>query len=126
MSPRGSTARGPNVHRVVIVGGGAGGLELATRLGRRQGRRGRMEVVLVDRARTHMWKPLLHAVAAGSLNIHAEQVDYLYQARWNHFEYCRGPMIGLDRAGREILVGEVRSDDGALILPARRYSTTLS
>lgn len=120
MSIRKSTARGPHPHRVVIVGGGAGGLELATRLGRRQGRRDRMEVVLVDRARTHMWKPLLHAVAAGSLNIHAEQVDYLYQARWNHFEYCRGPMIGLDRAAREIVVGEVRSDDGALILPARR------
>jgi len=79
-----------------------------------------MEVVLVDRARTHMWKPLLHAVAAGSLNIHAEQVDYLYQARWNHFEYYRGPMIGLDRCAREIVIGEVRSDDGALILPVRR------
>jgi NADH:quinone reductase (non-electrogenic) len=113
-------ARGSSVHRVVIVGGGAGGLELATRLGRSQGRRGRMEVVLVDRARTHMWKPLLHAVAAGSLNIHAEQVDYLYQARWNHFEYCRGPMIGLDRGAREIVIGEVRSDDAALILPVRR------
>ena len=115
MNPGGRTA-----HCVVIVGGGAGGLELATRLGRSQGRRGRMRVVLVDRARTHMWKPLLHAVAAGSLNIHAEQVDYLYQARWNHFEYCRGPMVGLDRAAREIVIGEVRSDDGALILPVRR------
>jgi NADH dehydrogenase len=120
MNLSGSTARDRRTHRVVIVGGGAGGLELATRLGRRHGRRGRMEVVLVDRARTHMWKPLLHAVAAGSLNIHAEQVDYLYQARWNHFEYCRGPMIGLDRAAREIVIGEVRSDDGALILPVRR------
>ena len=84
-------------HRIVIVGGGAGGLELATRLGRRHGRRGTVEVVLVDRTRTHMWKPLLHAVAAGSLNIHEEQIDYLYQARWNHFEYCRGAMTGLDR-----------------------------
>ncbi len=107
-------------HRIVIVGGGAGGLELATRLGRRHGRRGTLEVVLVDRTRTHMWKPLLHAVAAGSLNIHEEQTDYLYQARWNHFEYCRGPMTGLDRAAREIVVGEVRGDDGALVLPERR------
>lgn len=92
-------------HRIVIVGGGAGGLELATRLGRKHGGKGDIEVVLVDRTRTHMWKPLLHAVAAGSLNIHEEQIDYLYQARWNSFEYCRGPMTGLDRVTREIVVG---------------------
>ena len=107
-------------HRIVIVGGGAGGLELATRLGRRHGREDRIEVVLVDRTRTHMWKPLLHAVAAGSLNIHAEQIDYLYQARCNHFEYCRGPMTGLDRVACEIVVGAVHGDDGAVVLPERR------
>lgn len=107
-------------HRIVIVGGGAGGLELATRLGRRHGGKGEIDIVLVDRTRTHMWKPLLHAVAAGSLNIHEEQTDYLYQARWNHFEYCRGAITGLDRAAREIVVGEVRGDDGARVLPERR------
>ncbi len=96
--------RHPAPHRIVIVGGGAGGLELATRLGRRHGGAGRFQVTLVDRTRTHMWKPLLHAVAAGSLNIHAEQADYLDQARWNRFEYCRGPITGLDRAARELVV----------------------
>ena len=107
-------------HRIVIVGGGAGGLELATRLGDGPAKRGQVEVTLVDRTRTHMWKPLLHAVAAGSMNIHDEQLDYLYQARWHHFEYCRGPMIGLDRAAREIVVGEVRDPEGDLVLPERR------
>ncbi|MDO9598206.1 MAG: NAD(P)/FAD-dependent oxidoreductase [Azoarcus sp.] len=115
-------AHSANPHRIVIVGGGAGGLELATRLGRRHGRRGTVKVVLVDRTRTHMWKPLLHAVAAGSLNIHEEQIDYLYQARWNHFEYCRGAMRELDRVEREIIVGEVRGDDGELVLPERRIA----
>lgn len=109
-------------HRIVIVGGGAGGLELATRLGRKHGGKGEIEVVLVDRTRTHMWKPLLHAVAAGSLNIHEEQIDFLYQARWNGFTYCRGPMTGLDRAAREIVVGEVRGDDGELVLPERHLA----
>lgn len=107
-------------HRIVIVGGGAGGMELATRLGRKLGRHGKAQITLVDRSRTHIWKPLLHAVAAGSLNIHAEQLDHLYQARWNHFEYCRGPMTGLDRDAREIIVGEVRDEDGDLVLPERR------
>lgn len=113
-------ARSERPHRIVIVGGGAGGLELATHLGRRHARRGTLEVVLVDRTRTHMWKPLLHAVAAGSLNIHEEQIDYLYQARWNHFEYCRGAMTHLDRIAREITVAEVRGDDGEIVLPERR------
>ena len=55
-------------HRIVIVGGGAGGLELATRLGRTLGKRGKARVTLVDANLTHIWKPLLHEVAAGSLN----------------------------------------------------------
>ena len=109
-----------NPPHIIVVGGGAGGLELVTRLGQKLGRRGKARITLVDRSRTHIWKPLLHAVAAGSLNIHEEQIDFLYQARWNHFEYCRGAMVGLDRASREIVVGEVRDDDGDLVLPERR------
>ena len=56
-------------HQIVIVGGGAGGLELATRLGDSLGRKKRAEITLIDRARTHLWKPLLHQAAAGSLDI---------------------------------------------------------
>ena len=44
-------------HRIVIVGGGAGGLELATRLGNKLGRRGQADVTLIDETRTHVWKP---------------------------------------------------------------------
>jgi NADH:ubiquinone reductase (H+-translocating) len=56
------------LHRIVVVGGGAAGLELVTRLGDRLGRRGRARVALVETARTHLWKPLLHEVAAGSID----------------------------------------------------------
>jgi len=62
-----------DLHRVVVVGGGAGGLELATRLGRKLGRKGRARITLVDRAWTHMWKPLLHEVAAGTLDVHEDE-----------------------------------------------------
>ncbi|HTS86182.1 MAG TPA: FAD-dependent oxidoreductase, partial [Usitatibacter sp.] len=82
--------------RVVVVGGGAGGLELATRLGDRYGRRGRAHVTLVDRSRTHLWKPLLHEVAAGSMNMHQHQLDYLAQARWHDFTFILGALAGLD------------------------------
>ena len=107
-------------HKVVVVGGGAGGLELATRLGDTLGRKGRAHVTLVDRSRTHLWKPLLHEVAAGSMNIHAHQLDYLAQARWHGFTFVLGALAGLDRARREIAVAAVQDDEGAEILPARR------
>ena len=57
-----------SVHRVILVDGGAAGLELVTRLGRRLGLRGRAQITLVDSARAHIWKPLLHEVVAGSLD----------------------------------------------------------
>ena len=55
-------------HRIMVVGGGAAGLELVTRLGDRLGRGDRAHVTLVECARTHLWKPMLHEVAAGSVD----------------------------------------------------------
>ena len=113
------------MHQIIIVGGGAGGLELATRLGHRLGRRRRAAVTLVDRSRTHVWKPLLHEVAAGSMVVHQHQLDYLAQARWHHFTFSLGAFEGLDRARREITVGAIRDDRGVDVIPRRtlRYDT---
>ena len=90
-------AQGP---RIVVVGGGAGGLELVTRLGDKLGRRGKADVTLVERARTHLWKPLLHEVAAGSMDLDDHALDYLAQAHWHHFRYRVGELIGLDRKAK--------------------------
>src|SRR5256885_17187272 len=106
-------------HRIVIVGGGAGGLELATRAGDRFGRTGRAAVTLVDKNETHLWKPLLHEIAAGSMDIHAHQLDYLAQARWHHFTFVLGALEGLDRQSHHVRVAAVRDDEGMQILPAR-------
>ncbi len=115
----------PTLHQIVVVGGGAGGLELATQLGDSVGRRRRAGITLVDRMRTHMWKPLLHEVAAGSMDPDQHQLDYLAQARWHDFRFQLGEMEGLDRARREIMVGPWRDDTGAEIIPRRalRYDT---
>ncbi len=112
-------------HQLVIVGGGAGGLELATRAGDRFGRTGRATVTLVDQNETHLWKPLLHEVAAGSMDIHAHQLDYLAQARWHHFNFCCGALEGLDRKRREIAVAPTVDERGTEVLPRRmlRYDT---
>jgi len=106
--------------RIVIVGGGAGGLELATRLGDRLGRRKLAEVTLVDRSRTHLWKPLLHEVAAGSMDINDHSLDYLAQARWHRFTFALGALAGLDRTAREVVVARVVDAQGQEILPERR------
>ncbi|MDQ3026893.1 MAG: NAD(P)/FAD-dependent oxidoreductase [Pseudomonadota bacterium] len=109
-------------HRIVVVGGGAGGLELATGLGERLERDGNAHVILVDRSRTHLWKPLLHEVAAGSMDIHDHQLDYLAQARWHRFTFVLGALTGLDRERRQIVVGGVKDDEGQEILPARHIA----
>ena len=106
------------MQRVVIVGGGAGGLALATQLGRRFGRKGLAQVTLVDAARTHVWKPLLHQLAAGSFDTHAEEIEYLAQARWNHFKFRLGAMVGLDRNARTIQLSASHDDRGEEISPA--------
>jgi NADH dehydrogenase len=108
------------IHRIVVVGGGAGGLELATQLGDRYGRGTKAHVTLVDRSRTHLWKPLLHEVAAGSMDIHQHQLDYLAQARWHRFTFVLGALEGLERQARHIRVAAVVDDEGEEILPARR------
>jgi len=105
-------------HRIVIVGGGAGGLPLATRLGDRYGRNGPVRVTLVDRQATHVWKPLLHEVAAGRMDADLHDVDYPAIAHWHGFRFMQGALSGLDRARREIVVDAVRSD-GEEVLPQR-------
>src|SRR5258705_10069479 len=115
-----SSAPAAHPHRIVIVGGGAGGLELATKAGDKFGRQGRAHVTLVDRGRTHLWKPLLHEVAAGSMDMHQHQLDYLAQARWHRFTFALGGLAGLDRRAREVVVERVLDDEGAEILPVRR------
>ena len=107
-------------HRILIVGGGAGGLELATRLGRTLGKRGQAQITLIDANLTHIWKPLLHEVAAGSLNSSEDELNYVAQAKWNHFEFQLGRMCGLDRAAREITLAATRDEQGEVLMPERR------
>lgn len=106
-------------HRIVIVGGGAGGLELATRLGRSLGKRGQANITLVDCNLTHIWKPLLHEVAAGSLNSSWDELNYVAQAKWNHFEFQLGRMCGLDRTRKCIQLAATHDEHGFELVPER-------
>lgn len=104
---------------IVIVGGGAGGLELATRLGDSIGKSGQAKVVLVDRWPTHFWKPLLHTVASGKTDPQSHQVEYSAQAADHGFEFVRGEVLGVNREQRLVEIGACVSDDGVEVLPCR-------
>ena len=112
------TARGNEPH-IVVAGGGAAGLELVTKLGDTLGKRGRARITLVERARTHLWKPLLHSVAAGSLRRSQHELNYLAQAHWHNFDYTYGEVIGIDRAAKQLKLAEMRDEEGRQITPAR-------
>jgi NADH dehydrogenase len=102
-------------HRIVIVGGGAAGLELATHLGDTLGKRSLADVSLIERSRTHLWKPLLHMVAAGSMDPSEHQLNYLAQGHWHHFRYHFGEMVGLDRASKTVHLGPTFDEEGRQI-----------
>ena len=108
-------------HRIVIVGGGAAGLELATTLGDKLGRRGRAIVTLIDQARSHVWKPKLHEIAAGSMDVGLHEVSYRAQAHWHGFRFRVGQMTGIDRELREVHVAPFVDEDGQQITPARSF-----
>ena len=105
------------MHRIVVVGGGAAGLELVTRLGDRVGRRRRASVTLVESGRAHLWKPLLYEVAAGSMDPGEYEVNYLAQAHWHGFRYRFGEMIGIDRSAKEVHLAATFDDEGRQITP---------
>jgi NADH:ubiquinone reductase (H+-translocating) len=108
--------------RILIVGGGAGGLQLATKLGKKLGKKKLAEIILIESSPTHIWKPLLHEVAAGTLDAHEDEVEYLAQAAHSYFRYRRGRMDGLDRQKHLVSVSPTYNELGEEILPRRTFS----
>lgn len=104
--------------KIVIVGGGAGGAELATLLGNRLGKKQKAEIVLVDANRTHFWKPRLHEVAAGVMDAEASELDYVFHSKKHHFTFKLGKMSALDRESKKIKLAPFISENQEL-LPER-------
>lgn len=101
--------------QIVVVGGGAGGLELVRRLGAKYGRK-RHDIILVDKNLSHIWKPLLHEVAAGSLDANLDEVGYRGHCyRWG-YRFFQGSLEGIDRAAKTIRLAPVKDDDGSELI----------
>jgi NADH dehydrogenase len=108
--------------KIVIVGGGAGGLELASKLGEKLGKKNKAEVLLIDRKPTHIWKPLLHEVAAGSLDAALDGVSYRAHGYQHGFSFKLGTLQAVDRQRQCIQLAAVTDnsdDDAEEVLPAR-------
>lgn len=109
------------LHRIIVVGGGAGGLELAARLGNKLGKKKKAKITLVDATLTHLWKPLLHEVAAGTLNSYEDELSYLALAHKNHFRFRLGRMDGLDRKNKEISLSPTLDSNNVEYIPRRTF-----
>ncbi len=137
MPPQGAPTRDPEVfastgpaqeqpgrvpaprQRIVIVGGGAGGLELAARLHTLDAAQAGVEVLLIDSALTHVWKPLLHEIAAGTQRADEGEVEFLQLARRHGFRFQLGTLHGLDRAARQLWLAPLLDERGEEIAPRR-------
>ena len=112
-----SIKRGARKTQIVVVGGGAGGLELVRKLGAKFGRRNH-DIILVDQNLSHIWKPLLHEVAAGSLDANLDEVGYRsHCARWG-YRFFQGSLESIDRKGRTIRLAPVLDDKGKEVIGA--------
>ncbi|WP_279145618.1 NAD(P)/FAD-dependent oxidoreductase [Photobacterium carnosum] len=105
--------------RIIVVGGGAGGLELATKLGRTLGRKRRAEVTLVDRRASHLWKPLLHEVATGSLDAGVDAISYRAHAKNHSFDFQMGSLQDIDRDAKTITLAALYDKQNELLVPER-------
>lgn len=104
---------------IVIVGGGAGGLELATRLGNSLGKKRLAAITLIDANRTHLWKPLLHEVASGSLDTGHEALSYRAHSSEHHYYFRMGRMTGLDKDNQTLTLTPLLDHHGKEILGER-------
>lgn len=112
---------------IVVVGGGAGGLELVVSLARKTRRDDSVEVTLVDLNPTHIWKPLYHEVATGSLNSYHDEASYRMLARKHGFSFALGSCSGMDTTARTLSLDAVTDDKGREIMRARalQYTTLI-
>ena len=105
--------------RIVVVGGGAGGLELVVKLAKRFRRQRDIDVILVDKNPTHIWKPLLHEVATGSMNSYHDEADYRMLARKHGFQFILGRVADVDLDRQQLVLAPVADSAGDEMMPGR-------
>lgn len=106
-------------HHLIIVGGGAGGLELVTRLGNICGKREEARITLIDKSLTHIWKPLYHELAAGTLATSEDELNYIVHASQHHYRFELGTLTAVDKQHKTITISPIEDSLGQEIIPQR-------
>lgn len=114
-------------HHIVIVGGGAGGLELATQLGDSFAKSKKVKITLVDQKLTHIWKPLLHEIAAGTMNPSDEETNYYAHAAKHHYEFVLGKLVDVVAEHKQIQLSKTQNSkyDAATEQFSLQYDTLI-
>ncbi len=105
---------------IVIVGGGAGGLELATYLGNKLGKKQKAHIILIDKNISHLWKPLLHEVATGSLDDGTDALSYRAHAKNHHFEYQQGTLTAVNPDAKTVVLAPIYNAENELLVAERK------
>ena len=108
-----------NLPHIVVVGGGAGGLELATKLGRKLGKKNKARITLIDKNRVHIWKPLLHEVATGSLDTEIDGVVYRAHSARHGYHFQLGALESINRESKSLQLAQIVDESGEVILEQR-------
>jgi NADH:ubiquinone reductase (H+-translocating) len=108
-----------DAHRLLVVGGGVAGVDIATHLARGRTAQRPLMVALVDREMAHVWKPMLHTIAAGTSDVYQQQTSYVAQAREHGFIFHPGEVVGIDRSARTVRLPPWLTQQGEELLPSR-------
>ncbi|MBC8128734.1 MAG: FAD-dependent oxidoreductase [Rhizobiaceae bacterium] len=93
--------------RLVVLGGGSGGLELAASLSSDPS----LSVTLVDKVGAHIWKPRLHEFAAGTVNSTLSEISFYMIAKMRGFRFEQGSVTGIDRAAKRVTLAAIETVD---------------
>ena len=110
---------------ILIVGGGVAGLSLATRLGKSMGKHGKARITLIDKSFSHVWKPMLHCFASGTMQNENDRINFISQASGHNFEFWPGEVVSIDRVRQEVVLSPLCAADGTVVLESRtiKYDT---
>jgi NADH dehydrogenase len=100
-------------HKVVVIGGGFGGLQAVARLARMP-----VEVTLIDRRNFHLFQPLTYQVATGALS--PEEICYPLRAvfkRRSNVQVLLGTVTGFDLEGQSVRVEPGAGESEPRLIP---------
>jgi NADH dehydrogenase len=108
-----------DIRDVVIIGGGVAGIDMASHLAGRKSGKSSLRVTLIDQESAHVWKPMLHTIAAGTRDVHQQQTSYVAQARLRGFTYRPGEVTAIDTLARRVRIAPWLTAGGREALGAR-------